>query len=138
MERTVKQFIEDYASGKFNSKDTDTMIAAGWYDWFCEDEELKERLDELFPKVAEIANSKKIDVDNTYVFFKNNCPMCGDLYDDFRFCDVKTGDVLYTVIPATGHTKNQGRAELWGNENDFERPLTLGTWETIQYYFGVE
>ena len=66
---------------------------------------------------------KDVDLDSTYVFFKNNCPFDGPLYDDFRICDIESGNVLYTVTPKSGHT---GKAELWGRENDFEEPLKTG------------
>jgi hypothetical protein len=33
-EITVREFIKNYETGKYDSKDTGTMIAAGWYDWF--------------------------------------------------------------------------------------------------------
>lgn len=29
--------------------------------------------------------------------FKNNCPIVGDLYDDFRICDIEKGRNLYVV-----------------------------------------
>jgi hypothetical protein len=114
------------------------MIDAGWYDWFCDDHFLKGKLDDLFPKVKQIANSKKIDMDKTYVFFKNNCPCEGTLYDDFRFCDMETGDVIYTVIPASGHESCWGQAELWGRENGFDKALVEGTWKEIKAFFGIE
>jgi hypothetical protein len=137
MNITVREFIRNYENGDYNSGDMDTMIAAGWYDWFCRDTSLKGKLDRLFPKVKLIAGSKKIDQDRNYVFFKNNCPGTGSLYDDFRFCDMKTGDVIYTVIPASGHKVNKGRAELWGRENRFEKPLIEGTWRDVRAYFEV-
>ena len=67
--------------------------------------------------------SVDVDLDSTYVFFKNNCPLGGPLYDDFRICDVESGNVLYTVTPKCGHT---GEAELWGRENEFDGPLKTG------------
>jgi hypothetical protein len=137
MDITVREFIRNYENGDYNSDDTDTMIAAGWYDWFCRDTSLKGKLDRLFPKVKLIAGSKKIDQDRSYVFFKNNCPGTGSLYDDFRFCDMETGEVIYTVIPASGHKANKGRAELWGRENRFERALVEGAWRDVRAYFGV-
>jgi hypothetical protein len=134
---TVREFIRNYEGGAYESPDSGTMIAAGWYDWFCRDASLKGKLDRLFPKVKLIAGSKKIDQDRNYVFFKNNCPCFGSLYDDFRFCDMKTGDVIYTIVPASGHERTKGRAELWGRENGFEKPLVEGTWRDVRAYFEV-
>jgi hypothetical protein len=134
---SVLEFIRNYSKGVYDSKDTDTMIKAGWYDWFCRDTYLKAKLDKLFPKVVEIAFSGKINIEKSYVFFKNNCPMFGSLYDDFRICDISTGDVLYTIIPASGHESTKGRAELWGRENNFEKPIVTGTWKNIKAYFGT-
>ena len=69
------------------------------------------------------AKMKDVDLDSTYVFFKNNCPMDGPLYDDFRICDIESGNVLYTVTPKCGHS---GMAELWGKDNNFEEPMKTG------------
>jgi hypothetical protein len=107
------------------------MTAAGWYDCFCEAEELKPKLDAMFPKVKQLAQSGKIDIDGMYVFFKNNCPYEGPLYDDFRFCDIKTGDLIYTVIPVS----YSGQAEVWGRENNFHGALVKGTWNDIANFF---
>jgi len=137
-EISVNEFIRNYEDGKYANADTDTMIEAGWFDWFCEDEELKSKLDGLFPKVKQLAASSKIDTDTMYVFFKNNCPVNGELYDDFRFCEIETGDVVYTVVPATGHASTFGQAELWGRENNFKGAIVKGTWFDILNYFSIE
>jgi hypothetical protein len=81
--------------------------------------------------------SSKIDPINSYVWFKNNCPGDGSPYDDLRFSDIETGDVIYTVIPSNGHNANKGRAEVWGRENDFAGPLVVGTWKDVKQFFGV-
>jgi len=135
---TARDFMRNYDRGVYDSDDVDTMIEAGWHDWFCKDKNLKKRLDKLFPKVKEIVLSQKINPYTMYVFFKNNCPFHGSLYDDFRFCDMKTGDVIYTVVPASGHTAHKGRAELWGMENNFKEPLVTGKWNDIRRFFGIE
>ena len=135
---SIRKFIRNYENGKYNDSLFDTMVNAGWYDWFCEGEELKQRLDTLFPKVKQLATSQKINIDTMYVFFKNNCPMKGDLYDDFRFCERRTGDVVYTIIPASGHERDKGLAEVWGRENNFERALAKGYWHDIQEFFEIE
>jgi len=135
---TVRNFMRNYDRGEYDRDDVDTMIEAGWYDWFCKDKQLKKRLDALFPKVKEIVLSQKINPHTMYVFFKNNCPVIGSLYDDFRFCDMKTGEVIYTVVPASGHKANKGKAELWGRENHFKEALVEGTWADVRKYFGIE
>ena len=138
MQISVREFIQNYESGKYDSPDTDTMIDAGWYDWLCEDEELKPRLDAMFPKAKQIAASSKIDIDAMYVCFKNDRPGKGDLYDIFRFCDMETGDVVFSVTPSSGHKKDKGQAEVWGVENTFDRALAKGTWNDVMSFFGIK
>jgi hypothetical protein len=79
--------------------------------------------------------STKIDTEKNYVFFKNNCPMRGGLYDDFRVCDMETGDVIFTVVPRCTHS---GKAEVWGRENEFKGPLVQGTWRDVKTFFGMK
>ena len=57
-----------------------------WYDWFCSDKALVNRGKSLLTKLNGIADSKKFDKHKCYVFFKNNCPAAGRLFDDFRIC----------------------------------------------------
>ena len=94
-EISIRQWIENYNSGKYDSQDVKVQCEAGWYDWFCRDESLCGKTKRLAPKVKQLAKSSKVDVDNWYVWFKNNCPVFGSLYDDIRFADIKTGDVTY-------------------------------------------
>ena len=135
----LRQWIENFKAGKYVAPDTQTQIEAGWYDWFCRESSLRGKTAELGPKVCRIAKSPKVNVDTMYVFFKNNCPMCGSLYDDFRICDLEEGDVIFTIVPASGHTVNgiKGRTEIWGRENDFDGPLYEGDWKGALKWFGV-
>ena len=133
-EISIRQWIENYNSGKYDSQNVKVQCEAGWYDWFCRDESLCGKTKRLAPKIKQLAKSSKVDVDNWYVWFKNNCPVFGSLYDDIRFADIKTGDVIYTIA----FVKKYGQTvELWGKENDLKHPLVIGDWEDIKEYFGI-
>ena len=103
-----------------------------FYDWFCSDKVLQKKAIVLLKKLSQIALSKKIDIYNQYVFFKNNCPMMGPLYDDFRICDMSSGEVVFTITPKSGHT---GKAEVHWKQNDFKEALVQGTWEDVVTFF---
>ena len=133
-EISIIQWIENFNSGKYDSRDVKVQCEAGWYDWFCRNESLHGKTKRLASKVKQLAKSSKVDVNNWYVWFKNNCPVFGSLYDDIRFADIKTGDVIYTIA----FVKKYGQTvELWGKENDFKHPLVIGDWEDIKEYFGI-
>ena len=85
---TIRQFLEAYDRGEFKDPDVRTQIRAGWYDWFSKDESLARKTDVLAKKLKRIAGSPLINQDTMYVWFKNNCPMVGRLYDDFRIAKI--------------------------------------------------
>lgn len=135
---SIREWIKAYNEGEFDAKDLDTQVKAGWYDWFCNDKSLAGKTRRLSGSVKRIARSKKVDIDKMYVWFKNNCPMNGSLYDDFRFADIETGDVIFTIIPRSGHNALEGRSEVWGKENGFKEPLVTGTWKDVIAFFFPE
>jgi hypothetical protein len=107
-----------------------------WYDWFCTDKGLVKRGEALVSKLKSIQNSKRFDPNTTYVFFKNNCPLNGDLYDDFRICDIATGNVIFTVVPKSGHTCEKGKGSVWGkSDNGTFCEVFSGTWKEIKNWF---
>ena len=105
--------LNAFASGKIIDSSGDQNDCFNFYDWFCKDASLERKANALFPKVKKfIAANPEIDILSTYVFFKNNCPMNGPLYDDFRICN--EDEVLFTVIPKCSHS---GKAEIWGRND---------------------
>lgn len=134
---SLSKWIQKFDNGDFSYRSTAVQCDAGWYDWFCRETSLMNKTLSLGKKVKSIAKSPKVNVDTMYVFFKNNCPMVGTLYDDFRICDLETGDVIFTIVPKCGHTSKKGVTEIWGQENDFDAPLYEGDWKGALKWFGV-
>lgn len=133
---TIREFLQDYIPNRdWADKSDDAACDDGWYDWFCKDSVLANKTKALANKLKQIADSPKIDPNNQYVFFKNNCPMCGSLYDDFRICDLETGDVIFTIIPRSGFKVDEGKGSIWGKANNFKGPLFTGTWGEIKDWF---
>ena len=100
---SLETWLVRFKRGDYNKPDVKTQIEAGWYDWFCRDSSLRNKTKLLGKKVVTIAKTRKLrkmGLSSVYVFFKNNCPMVGGLYDDFRICSKRTGNVIYTVTPS--------------------------------------
>lgn len=131
----INTFAARFLRGDFDINSRSVQIEAGWYDWFCRDTSLAAKTQNLGRKVLQLMKSTKIDTEKNYVFFKNNCPMRGGLYDDFRICDMETGNVIFTIVPRCTHS---GKAEVWGRENDFNGPLVQGTWRDVKTFFGAK
>ena len=107
----------------------------GFYDWFCTEKSLERRAKSLFSKFKKIAKSPKININTMYLWFKNNCPVGGRLYDDFRISDLSSGNVIFTVTPSSGFDSNFSQAELWGKANEFKGPIIMGTYQDIINWF---
>ena len=80
---TVREWVQKLENGEFDAMDRMTQRYAGWSDYFCSRDSLTKRL----KKMGNIIKDIKSDyiLDNYRVWFKNNCPCCFPLCDDFRF-----------------------------------------------------
>jgi len=90
----------------------------GFFDWFCRDKSLKNKMMGLKSKVAFLVKSGVIDGDKNYVIFKYNCPGIGDLYDDFRVIDIETDEMVCGLAPSLGYSHAKGKCEFWKFDKD--------------------
>ena len=81
-----------------------------FYDWFCKDSSLEVRAKKLKGLAKKLVDHLDLDKNKVYVFFKNNCPMSGPLYDSLSICDRESGNVILWATPKSGHTN---QAELY-------------------------
>ncbi len=118
---TLRQWIENFNNGKYDGGDCSTQIDAGWHDWFCKDTSLKNKTKKMGNIIKKLQGSKKIDMDKMYVWFKNNCPMDGPLYDQFKISDIETGDVIYCINIKSCFEKSN--YSVYGRENGFSNEI---------------
>lgn len=96
-EISARRWIQRFKEGGYNNPNWGVQIAAGWYDWFCDNSSLRNKTYKMGKIIAKIHNGGKIDLDKNYVWFKNNCPLYGPLYDDFRFASLEDREVQFTI-----------------------------------------
>jgi len=120
-ELSLRTWIPKFNLNEFESKDLETQIKAGWYDWFCKDESLANKTKRMGSIVKQLKDGGKLNLDSMYVWFKNNCPLAGPLYDDFRIADIESGETLFTV--QINCFREEKRYTVYGKRNDFDAPL---------------
>ena len=127
-ETSIREWITRFLNNEFQSNDFKTQVDAGWYDWFCKTTSLRNKTYKMGRIIKQVKDGGKVDLDNWYVWFKNNCPMNGPLYDDFRFALLTTGDVMFTIQIDCCWSNHKysvyGRKPVNGEyENHFDMPL---------------
>ena len=122
----LKNTLRNQIDAFLGSKDFLDKDCFYFFDWFCKDQSLENKAKTLMPRAIAFVRKMDIDLDRHYVTFKNNCPVNGRLYDDFRICSIDDDRVIYTVIPSSGHTSIRGKAEVWCMFNDFKEPIYSG------------
>lgn len=120
-ETSIKEWIARFQNNEFTSRDRNTQIDAGWYDWFCKDTSLANKTKRMGQIVKQIKDGGKVDLNNWYVWFKNNCPLSGPLFDDFRFAKRENGDVQFTI--QINCCWNNHKFSVFGRRNQFKEPL---------------
>lgn len=95
----------------------------GWYDWFCSDSSLKNRTKKFFTLILGIKDGGKVDL-NWEGWFKNNCPVHGPLYDDFRISSEDRNEfVICYKEPFKGACGKTW--SVYTPDNGYEKPIAL-------------
>ena len=104
---TLNQFVQDYEKNSSESY--------GFFDWFCKDTSLKLKAKEFVPKLKFLLKLGILDGDNCYVWFKNNAPVDGQLYDDFRISVINDEHTyLGGIAPSLGYNdENKGKCSVF-------------------------
>ncbi len=118
---TLSHWIQNFNQGKFDKKDTQTQIKAGWFDWFCKDSSLANKTKKMGNIIKQIKAVGKVDLETSYVWFKNNCPLNGPLYDDFRIADIETNNNL--IVVQIDCAWNDFKYTAYERLDGFEKPV---------------
>lgn len=118
MEKSIREVLRD-----FNNLDE----FYGFYDWFCKTETLKRRAEDLLKKLKFLVDMGLIDPDKNYVWFKNNCPLYGSLYDDIRISEIY-GNFLGGFCPKTGHKEVEEKCSFWTLDNGNLKTYKFKNW----------
>ena len=117
---SVRQWQDLFRSGAFQDRSRATQIRAGWYDWFCGDAALAGRLKQIGKVVMRITEPAILD--NYYVWFNNNCPLNGPLYDDVRFEPLVGERCGRFFVVALDSAFEKQKWTLYTERNGFDAP----------------
>ena len=107
-----------------------------FYDWFCQEKALKIKSKLLMTKAEKVMTKLGLDPETHYVFFKNNCPAVGKLYDSFSICKMDGGDVVIWCAPSLGYDSKAGMAELVDmriRKDGEEGTITCNSWKELTH-----
>ena len=122
MEKQIKlsEWIERFKSGEFDKPDKTTQINAGWFDWFCRNTSLANKTKMMGNIIKQIKPGGKVDLETSYVWFKNNCPLNGPPYDDFIIADMETNNNL--IVIQIGCVWNDSKYTVYERLDAFDKP----------------
>ncbi|CAJ0610615.1 unnamed protein product, partial [Cylicocyclus nassatus] len=68
---TIKDWVKAYKNGDFVSRDYETQVKAGWYDWFCKTASLARKTEAMAKILSRITKPELLDCE---AIFANKCP----------------------------------------------------------------
>ena len=136
MDKQIKlsEWIQRFKSGEFDKPDSTTQIKAGWFDWFCRNSSLVNKTIKMGNIIKQFKAGGKVDLETSYVWFKNNCPLNGPLYDDFRIADNETNNNLFVV--QIDCVWNDFKYTVFERLDGFEKPVfqTNSSRELVKWF----
>ena len=110
---TLREFLENPVENSDS--------CSNFYDWFCSDKTLENRMLAMVPKLKFLVKEGILNPDKVTVWFKNNCPCDGSLYDDFRINAINEDETfLGGFCPKTGHDV-ENKCSVWTLEPEFKQ-----------------
>ena len=103
-----------------------------FFDWFCKDSSLKRRAENLVPKIKFLVKELNLDLEKYTSFFKNNCPLCGSLYETFWIELIENEDVFLCVVPTTGYYGVENKTSIFLKRNDEVEEIEFKNWSTFK------
>ena len=120
---TIRNWIKNFKAGKYEEEDVNVQIAAGWFDWTCFESSLPKKTKKLGHAICMIKDGGKVDLDRTYVCFRNSFPLRGKAYDSFRICSTRSGKVYFSVLISKNIELDGLNYHIYGMKNGFKEPL---------------
>ena len=126
--KNIHEFCERYQNHEFDNSDFQTQVNAGWYDWFCDENELAERLKPMAELLLKIQNT--FILTQFHVIFSNKCPIDYPLYDEiaFKYID-HTKCEIYDFGIAFNSPHSGTPISIYTRRNDWNDELTCSTQE---------
>jgi hypothetical protein len=102
-----------------------------FYDWFCSEGSLEKRAKKFLPKLQFLVDQKLIDGDSHCVWFKNNMPVVGSIYDDMRISKLDDeGTYVMGLTPRTGF-EMEDKCSVWVIRPEFQT-FDFKDWSTLK------
>ena len=119
----LRTWIQRFNNNEFESLAVKVQIEAGWYDWFCRDTSLRNKTKKMGNIIKQIKDGGKVNLDESYVWFKNNCPMSSPLYDDFRIANISDG-ATQLIVQLDSPWEDE-RYAVYSVDDFFDKPVFL-------------